>query len=467
MEWARLRDSARAGEFSPDAWIWTPGYGSEWRRASTLGESLFPKKPAEAAADGGGQGGASAAPAAPAPEEAPEAGADPAGADPAPRERSPFDSSAGDEKPAPPVVGRSFAVAVANMRVILFKPAFSFARFAAFALPAMMLWIGFSTGGAALPGTGPGTEAQSARLARLGLDSVAAPLSGFLEKHASDMSSPLGVADPEGVMRDMAEAFRASSAALVDWAGASGHAALAAAAAVAGLAFCALSAWFLSRGWALLLRRVYRRDEPVGISWVAAAVPAAALFRGTVAVRAAFAAAEAAVALRAVRFFAALPEGGARARHAAAFVFAVCAVQLFGAVATGFVRDFVAPRVALRRVPFFRALREAAGAAGWWFPRYLLMMVPMSVAAQSAAALFVLSLFGVFGNPASLSPMFSVAFSFCVVPWHLVRCLWSLDIAFSVDPALRSATPPGPPAPRVRPAGGRGRYDRGLGGDGA
>ena len=465
MEWARLRDSARAGGFSPDAWVWTPGYGAEWRRASSLGESLFPKKPAEAGEKGGGDASA-AAPAAPVRDEAAEAAPDPAVPLEPPRERSPFASPSDDEKPSPPVVGRSFAVAVANMRVVLSKPAFSFARYAAFALPAMMLWIGFSTGGAALPGTGPGSEAQNARLARLGLDAVSAPLAGFLEKHASDIASPLGVSDPQGVMRDMAEAFRAASAALAGWAGAPGHAAIAAAAAVAGLAFCALSAWFLSRGWSLLLRRVYRRDEPVGLSWGAASVPAAALFRGTFAVRAAFAAAEAAVAVGAVRFFAALPEGGARARHAAAFVFALFAVQLLGAVATGFVRDFVVPLVALRRLPFFRALRQAAGAASWWFPRYLLMMVPMSAAAQGAAALLVLSLFGVFGNAAALASMFPVAFSFCIVPWQLVRCLWSLDIAFSLDPALRSATPPGPP-PRVRPAEGRGRYDRGLGGDGA
>ena len=47
MPWSEFRDAARAGAFGPDDLVWTPGYGAEWRKASTL-ETLFPPpKPAE------------------------------------------------------------------------------------------------------------------------------------------------------------------------------------------------------------------------------------------------------------------------------------------------------------------------------------------------------------------------------------------------------------------------------------
>ena len=46
MPWSEFRDAARAGAFGPDDLVWTPGYGAEWRKASTL-ETLFPPpKPA-------------------------------------------------------------------------------------------------------------------------------------------------------------------------------------------------------------------------------------------------------------------------------------------------------------------------------------------------------------------------------------------------------------------------------------
>ena len=50
LDWAGLRAAAREGKFTPEAWIWTQGYGKEWRKASSIAENLFPKKEEDAAA---------------------------------------------------------------------------------------------------------------------------------------------------------------------------------------------------------------------------------------------------------------------------------------------------------------------------------------------------------------------------------------------------------------------------------
>lgn len=478
MEWARLRDSARAGDFSPEALVWTQGYGDKWRKASTLGEHLFPAKKGEKDASAAGAGDSAeesgAAESAPGPaqprEESPEAHAPPApSVRIVVRERSPFDSPDPAEVPAKTAVSavRSLAVAAANTAVVLFKP-FSALRLVAFALPVLMTWIGSSTGNF-LPLGGSPSDAQSARLARLGLAKVAEPLSGFFEKHGSDVFSPFSAVEPERVMADLAEAVRASSAALSEWFREPGRAVVAAVVALAALAMCALAAWFLSRGWAILLERVYRRDEPSSLSWAAASPAASALFRGVFAVRAATLAAECAAAAVWVRFFSGLPAGGAGIRHAAALALSMAAIETLGAVAAGFVRDFVAPRVMLRRAGFGPALGEALRGCGWWFLRYLALVVPLSLAAQGAAALFVVSAFGVVGGGSALAPLFSVAYSFVVMPWHLLRCLWSLDIVFASSPELRSAVPVSAAevlSLRRRRHPSAGRYDRGSPRDG-
>ena len=36
LSWAQLREAARKGEFSRDDYVWTPGYGKEWRKAADI-----------------------------------------------------------------------------------------------------------------------------------------------------------------------------------------------------------------------------------------------------------------------------------------------------------------------------------------------------------------------------------------------------------------------------------------------
>ena len=441
MPWAALRDAARAGAFTPEAWIWTQGYGAEWRKASTLAENLFPK-PEGAGAPGAPAAGADEAGAG---ASSPGASAAPDVPDASVAERSPFLPRLGETgRPRKVVATRSLVIGLANMRVVLFRP-FSFVRYLLFALPVLMAWIGFSTGTPAMP-VGPAPEAQAARIRSWGLDGATAPVSEFFAKHAGSVATPFAVADPESFVADLASAAQRSSSALAAWIRRPGGVALAAVGFLALLALCAVSSWFLARAWALMLERVYRRDEPSGLAWIVSARPAAAVFRGLFAIRAAFLAAETAVFAYAVHFFAALPAGSAQGRHAAAFVLAVAAIELAEALAAGIVRDFALPLVSLRGMAFRPALAAALRSLGWWFLRYLALSVPVMAAAQAFSAIVVLAIFGIVGAGGG-STLFSLAFSLAATPWFLVRRLWTLDICFDLDPGLREAMPPRPPSP--------------------
>ena len=441
MPWAALRDAARAGAFTPEAWIWTQGYGAEWRKASTLAENLFPKP------EGDGAPGAPAAPgtgAAGSESPAPAASSDAAPDAPAGgvAERSPFLPRLGETgRPRKVVATRSLVIGLANMRVVLFRP-FSFVRYLLFALPVLMAWVGLSSGTPALP-VGPLPESQAARVKSLGLEGVTAPFSEFFEKRIGSAASPKGIqaamADPEGFVTDMAAAAQRSSAALAGWFRRPGGLALAVAGFLVLLLLCAVSSWFLARAWALMLERVYRRDEPSGLAWIASARPAAALFRGLFAIRAAFLAAETALLAHAVVFFASLPGGAARGNHVAGYLLAFTAVDLAGALVAGIVRDFALPLMSLRGMAFRPAMAAALRSLGWWFPRYLALSVPVMAAAQAFSQLVVLTVFGIVGAG---SAFFAPAFSLAATPWFLMRRLWTLDICFDLAPGLREAMPP-------------------------
>ena len=77
------------------------------------------------------------------------------------------------------------------------------------------------------------------------------------------------------------------------------------------LVFCAMRTWFLARSWTLFVERVYRRDEPMLLSWLDARVPSRAIFRGVLLFRLALLALHAGVFGWIVLSLSRLPEGGA------------------------------------------------------------------------------------------------------------------------------------------------------------
>ena len=147
LDWAGLRAAARDGRFGPADHVWTPGYGTEWKKASELG-TLFPPPPAPSG------------PEAEAPSE-PEAAPDAA---PPPLrnlrvvERSPFRPPAPDGRTsAPPRVLQSLRNAWTNLRTILFEP-FSLRRAGVFCLCALLLFLGAQS---ELPSGADDPEARS------------------------------------------------------------------------------------------------------------------------------------------------------------------------------------------------------------------------------------------------------------------------------------------------------------------
>lgn len=450
MDWERLRKGAKAGEFTPEAWVWTPGFGAEWRKASTLGEAVFAKtaapRPAGAEGEDGGQRG----------EEDPAA-ATAVGAD----DVSPFDDTGTDSggRVQPVSVLRSLAVAFANVGVILFKP-FSFARYIAFALPALLLWLGATTGGVALPQGGALQVSQgSAGLSRLGLDGVAKPLASFAAEWAPKLDSPFSVPEPERFVEEFGNALREASRAFIAWVAAPSGKAYAVASILALLAMCAVSAWFLAKGWAFIVLRIYRRDEPMAATWAGTARFSSALFRMAFAIRVFFFALDATLVLLGARNLAAQPSGLAAATAASSMLVCLLAAKAAEAFVLGLTGDFAAPASMLERVSPWKALRIAEKSMGFALARYLLVFLPIAAIVQGCAFLAAVSIFGLFGDKAPPS-LFPVFFALIVAPWRLARSLWALDMMFSRRPEMRTKTLPRIPGKyAARTTGGAGGDD--------
>ncbi|MBQ9726650.1 MAG: DUF4339 domain-containing protein [Kiritimatiellae bacterium] len=438
MSWDEIRAAAKDGSLKPDHYVWTAGYGAEWRRASTL-ESLFP--PAAGKKEPPPPPEAPAPRAAPAPD-SPHDFAEKLRAS-LRAERSPFEPQPGSPDAAarrPMHVLAALGTAWYNMRLVLFVP-FAFRRWILFSAAAFLVLLGSQSE----------LEAPAAFAARPAADaaSAAAPaqpaksrLAAFAEKWQGGSAAAEAAGDPDAVWAEFGAALRDDSVALRDWA----RRALAERWALPGLVallllMAALHAWFLSRGWTLLLDLVYRRDDPAFVAWADAARPARVLFRGVFALRLVFLLLYAGAARAAVAHFASFPAGapvppGDAARAGLAFLL----LLLADAAATALLRDGAAPRALLLRTSMRGTLAALARDAGWWLLRYFFALVFFSfVYGLATAALLGL----VNGLVASLGlPMLATfLLASLLVPLQLWRSLWALDMLFRLHPELRSALP--------------------------
>ena len=436
LDWAGLRAAARAGRFGPADHVWTPGYGTEWKKASELG-TLFPPPPAPSG------------PEAEAPSE-PEAAPDAA---PPPLrnlrvvERSPFRPPAPDGRTsAPPRVLQSLRNAWTNLRTILFEP-FSLRRAGVFCLCALLLFLGAQS---ELPSGADDPEARSRlEAAGPGLAALAELRDGIvlraarLRDEAGDLDRPDALRAAAGAaLRDLGGAMRTQCAAILDWtrtASAMQRLTVFGLSALLLPALCALRCWFLSRAWTLFPLRVYRRDEPLLLSWAEAQRPAHALFRGLFALRLGLLALQAVATAHAVQFFGTMPAGApVTARTAAAGLGIFVVPLLLGGLLGAFVRDLVVPRLLLLRLPFRAAMRAAAHDLGLWGLRYLcLLFALLFLEAQVAGA--VLALTAAAGLPPVLLP---VLWAVPAMPFELLRTLLALDMLFRIRPEAREAVPP-------------------------
>ena len=441
MSWDELRAAARAGSFGAGDLVWTPGYGAEWRRASTLDALSPPPTPAGDAPPGPAD---RAAPAAPSP-------AASAGAAPPPFrvrivERSPFAPETPDHRAPDPHPRCLFSLrtAWANTRVVLMRP-FSLGRWLAFSFAVLLMLLGAQPEWTLVPAASPTLRAAADRA---GLGTVLeSRLFSFPERLAEAVRAAPAAAAPEAVfgpiLDDLGESLRDASARLVAWTASARPRDLAgvgAGAALLLLVFCAMRAWFLARSWTLMLGRVYRRDEPVLLSWFDARRPSRTVFRGVLLARLALVAMHAAFAAACVLALARVPAGSAGRGEVYATLVALGAPLLADAVAMGLLRDFAVPRVLLLRRPFGAAVRESLAALGPWYLRYLLLLGLLAAVVWTLLGK-VLAL--AFGDAASRLPALVFLLSAALAtPWQLLRCLWSLDLLFRIDPAARALVPP-------------------------
>lgn len=441
MSWDEVRAAARDGSLKPDHYVWTAGYGAEWRKASTL-ESLFP--PADAKEK------EPAVPPPPGPGERASAPADePPGAAAAfaeklraglRAERSPFEPPPGspDASARRPVscLG-ALGTAWFNMRVVLFAP-FAFRRWLLFSVAAFLVVVGSQSELVVAPaavGTATAADAASGR--------SGSKLAAFAARWQDGSAALDAAGDPDAVWRELGEALRADSAAASDWAGRAFASNWSLFVFVALLLFyAAIRSWFLSRAWSLLLDRVYRRDDPAFVVWADSARPSRELFRAVFVLRVLFAAVCGFAACVAVSYFNALPAGEpvpAGAASATAGVFSL--LLLLDAAAMALLRDCLAPRMLLLRTSFAGAFAALRREAGWWLVRYFGALAVYSVLyglALAALAGLLAALVAALGLPMLATFLLAAL----VMPLQLWRTLWSLDLLFRLRPDLRAALPP-------------------------
>ena len=452
MTWDEVRAAARDGSLKPDHYVWTAGYGAEWRKASTL-ETLFPPPKPEAK------------PAAPEPPPAPgERDAAPAGdgagsdsASDAPRPAGPFADSLrarlrAERSPFEPPPGEpdggarrpmrclaALGTAWANMRLVLFVP-FSFRRWLLFSVAAFLLLVGAqhelfvapaAVGAAAL--SNPSEQAGGA----------ASKLVALAARWQDGSAAAEAAEDPDALWNEFGEALRADCAAMRDWArrafGSPGPVAFFA---LLLLAYAALRSWFLSRAWILLLGHVYRRDDPAFLAWADTARPSRPLLLGAFLLRLVLLPAWCLAIARAVSVFADLPDGAAVPRELLSSAFSPLAMLwLADNAAMALLRDCVAPRALLLRASLRGALAAFARDAGWWLLRYfgaLLVFLFAYGVAFSALSRLAARLVGSLGLPMLATFLLAAL----VMPLQLWRTLWSLDMLFRLHPELRAALPP-------------------------
>ena len=429
LSWAAFRDAARAGRFGPDNHVWTPGFGTEWKKASELGTLFPPPEPKTS-------------------EPQPEAAVPPPAAF---RrlpivERSPFQPAAPDGRsPARPRALQSLSNAWTNLLTILFEP-FSLRRFLAFALCAVLAFLGAQS---EIP-TAVDNPEETGRLETTepGLAKLAEMRTDLLRRADELRQDAESASEPAALRAAAAAALRAAGAEtrdrcaeLIAWTHAAPPFQLLAVLSVSALllaALCALRAWFLSRAWTMFLLRVYRRDEPFVLSWAEAQMPANALFRGLFALRFGLLAIQAVATAHAVQFFGSLPAGPVPARTALAGFGILAAPPLGGALLASFVRHLVAPRILLLRLRFRPALRAAAHDCGFWLLRFLpILFALLVIQIEVVGAVFRLA------DAASFpSLLFPVIWALPAMPFELLRSLLSLDVLFRLHPDAREAVPP-------------------------
>jgi hypothetical protein len=438
LTWDELRESAAGGKFGPEDFVWSSGSGSEWRKASTI-ESLFPK-----------------------PEPSPPPLPPPGDTPPAPRPRDPIaieivpiaSPFADPDATALPDAGRpavkclqALAKGWRQTHQVLFAE-FSLRRWFLFALCIMFTQLYQQNPLAFLSPSGQ-SGGNDKHIERLGLQKVVESgvfkLQDLFAATAAEEPAPPPTLEAlikalKESLNLLANAARETSIALVKWFGDTrDYGNLAAAGAVLFFVFV-IGVWFSARGFVMFFTRLYVPDSPLFATWIEGEAAARTLFRGLFWIRLVFKTAQLVLAVVAIRTLAAVPlvvpvpielwlqiVGGA------------LLVWLGDVLLMGFVNDFVMPLVVLEKRKFVPAFFAALRISGLWLIRYLALLAGVFAAAMT----LLMGVSALFGITLAIAMLFMLPFfsTILLLPLHMLRRLWSLNIVFMLRPELRKAVP--------------------------
>lgn len=433
LSWNQILTAVQEGRLSPEHYIWSPAFGTAWRKAGTL-TGLFP------------------------PPEGPPPTMPPNDAEPGPPPLekeleamieadtpvSPFAETPSTDETAPgagPLEGvqclKSLSRAWTHATRMLFT-AFAFRRWFFLSLCVMLTQLNPPNPIAGLL-SGNTDERTARHIDRLGLQTVAE--SGIFNwslpvdpagrpelggEGASDWPARLG-----GAMRDTAVATQA-------WMTHRGHRMHVITLLGVIVLVYAIGIWFTSRGHAMLLSRLYRPDALIFSTWIEADRAAKVLFKGMMIIRLVSILIFTLALHHAISALAALPADVAVPNaHVFSMLRTFTLIIVADQIIMGFVRDFVTPHLVLGTPRFSNAFTLALSQTGLWYIRYLLLLF----AAYSLLVMLLslsLPIFGMALMMVFLSPLVGAMLT---LPLHLLRRLWTLDIVFQLNPGLRSAVP--------------------------
>lgn len=431
LTWEELRQSAATGKFGSEDFVWSSGSGSEWRKASTI-ESLFPKPD-------------------PSPPPLPPPG-DTAAA-PRPRDpiaieivpiASPF--AAPGAAAAEPDGGRpavkclqALATGWRETHRVLFSE-FSFRRWFLFALCIMFTQL-YQQNPLALLSPSSRRGGNDKRIERLGLQEVAE--SGVFK--LQDVFAAMTAEGPDKLSSIEAltlfgTAARETSNALVKWFGETrDYGSLAAVGAVLFFVF-AIGVWFSARGFVMFFTRLYVPDSPLFATWIEGDAAARTLFRGLFWIRLVFKAVQLVLAIAAIQALAAVPlDVPVPIELCSQIVGGALLFWLGDVLLMGYVTDFVIPLVVLENRKFVPAFFAALRISGLWLFRYLALLAGVFAAVMT----LLMGVGAFFGITLAIAMLIMLPFfsTLLLLPLHMLRRLWSLNIVFMLRPELRKAVP--------------------------
>ncbi len=437
LSWDELRTAVASEKLGANDLIWTSSFGTEWRQATTM-TGLFPPPP-------------STEPPMPPPLGTPSS--EPTKEVPrieillaASELKSPFAQKIDgmppdDNTPQKVICIASLKRAWHNTLILLFTT-FSPRRWFFFALCLMLTMLSPPNPFAGLM-VNDENSAAARQIKTLGLQEVTQ--SGLFQlKMLGDTTLKLENESltSEKAIDQFGEAMRDTAIALSAWFEKGGHTMHLMLAALGTLFMYGIGAWFSARGNTMLLARLYRPDDVIFATWIEADKPAASLFRGMFVIRMLTFAAFLVAGTWSVMQLTSIPQDEAITQKLIVdIVTKLFLILLADRLLISYVRDFVTPYIVLEDSPFVKAFTIALRSTGFWFFRYLMLLV---IAYIALAILLVLigSFFGLRGQIATTiiftSPLFGAVLT---LPLHLLRRLWTLDIVFRTKPALRAAVP--------------------------